>query len=54
MTVVGPEQPLADGIAEVFEARGLPLFGPSRQAARLESSKVFSKKLMRDCGVATA
>jgi phosphoribosylamine--glycine ligase len=54
LTVVGPEQPLADGIAEVFEGRGLPLFGPSRQAARLESSKTFSKQLMRDCGVATA
>jgi phosphoribosylamine--glycine ligase len=54
LTVVGPEQPLAEGIAEVFEARGLPLFGPSRQAARLESSKVFSKQLMRDCGVPTA
>ncbi|MBT8462383.1 MAG: phosphoribosylamine--glycine ligase, partial [Gemmatimonadetes bacterium] len=54
VTVVGPEQPLADGIAEVFEARGLPLFGPSRRAARLESSKVFSKQLMRDCGVPTA
>ena len=34
VTVVGPEQPLADGIAEVFEARGLPLFGPSREAAQ--------------------
>ena len=54
LTVVGPEQPLADGIAEVFEGRGLPLFGPSRQAARLESSKTFSKQLMRDCGVPTA
>ena len=54
VTVVGPEQPLADGIAEVFEARGLPLFGPSRDAARLESSKVFSKRIMRDCGVPTA
>ncbi len=54
VTVVGPEQPLADGIAEVFELRGLPLFGPSRDAARLESSKVFSKRMMRDCGVPTA
>jgi phosphoribosylamine--glycine ligase len=54
VTVVGPEQPLADGIAGVFEARSLPLFGPSRQAARIESSKVFSKRLMRDCGVPTA
>ena len=54
LTVVGPEQPLAEGIAEVFAARGLPLFGPSADAARLESSKSFSKKLMRDCGVPTA
>jgi phosphoribosylamine--glycine ligase len=54
LTVVGPEQPLADGIAEVFDQRGLPLFGPSRLAARLEASKVFSKQLMRDCGVPTA
>ncbi|MCL7971638.1 MAG: phosphoribosylamine--glycine ligase [marine benthic group bacterium] len=54
VTVVGPEQPLADGIAEAFGARGLPLFGPSRDAARLESSKVFSKRMMRDCGVPTA
>ena len=54
LTVVGPEQPLADGIAEVFAARGLPLFGPSADAARLESSKSFAKRLMRDCGVPTA
>ena len=54
LTVVGPEQPLAEGIAGVFEARGLPLFGPSAAAARLESSKAFSKRLMRDCGVPTA
>lgn len=54
LTVVGPEQPLADGIAEVFAARGLPLFGPSADAARLESSKSFAKQLMRDCGVPTA
>lgn len=54
LTVVGPEQPLADGIADVFGARGLPLFGPSGQAARLESSKAFAKGLMRECGVPTA
>lgn len=54
LTVVGPEQPLADGIEELFSARGLALFGPSRAAARLESSKAFSKRLMRDCGVPTA
>jgi phosphoribosylamine--glycine ligase len=54
LTVVGPEQPLAEGIAGVFEAKGLPLFGPSAAAARIESSKAFSKQLMRDCGVPTA
>jgi phosphoribosylamine--glycine ligase len=54
VTIVGPEQPLADGIADVFAARGLPLFGPTRDAALLESSKVFAKSLMRDCGVPTA
>jgi len=54
LTVVGPEQPLADGIVGAFERRGLPIFGPSAAAARLESSKAFSKRLMRDCGVPTA
>jgi len=54
VTVVGPEQPLAEGISEVFASRGLPLFGPSRLAARLESSKVFAKRLMQECGVPTA
>jgi phosphoribosylamine--glycine ligase len=54
LTVVGPEQPLAAGIAERFEAAGLPLFGPSSRAARLEASKAFAKTLMRDRRVATA
>ncbi len=54
VTVVGPEQPLADGIADAFAKRGLPLFGPSRQAARLESSKVFAKRLMQEHGVPSA
>jgi phosphoribosylamine--glycine ligase len=54
LTVVGPEQPLADGIAEVFAALGLPLFGPSGTAARIEASKAFAKRLMFECGVPTA
>ena len=54
LTVVGPEQPLADGLADEFEAAGLPVFGPVAAAARIESSKAFSKELMDDCGVPTA
>ena len=46
LTVVGPEAPLVDGIADLFQARGLPVFGPTAAAARLEGSKVFSKGFM--------
>ncbi len=45
-TFVGPETPLADGIVDEFQKYGLPIFGPSRAAARIEASKVFSKDLM--------
>jgi phosphoribosylamine---glycine ligase len=54
LTVVGPEVPLARGIGEAFQRRGLPLFGPSSGAARLESSKAFAKQLMESAGVPTA
>jgi phosphoribosylamine--glycine ligase len=54
LTVVGPEAPLAAGIADRFRAKGLPVFGPSGAAARIESSKAFSKELMRGAGVPTA
>jgi phosphoribosylamine--glycine ligase len=54
LTVVGPEIPLADGIVDLFEERDLPIFGPVRAAAQLESSKAFAKELMRDVGVPTA
>ncbi|TVP77973.1 MAG: phosphoribosylamine--glycine ligase [Gemmatimonadales bacterium] len=54
LTVVGPEVPLARGIADRFRKRGLPLFGPSAAAVRLESSKAFAKELMQRCGVPTA
>ena len=46
LTVVGPEASLVEGIADVFKARGLALFGPSKAAAELEGSKAFSKQLM--------
>jgi phosphoribosylamine---glycine ligase len=54
LTVVGPEAPLAAGIVDRFEARGLPVFGPSARAARIESSKAYAKALMRDAGIPTA
>lgn len=54
LTVVGPETPLAAGIADLFGRRGLPLFGPARGAARIEASKAFAKRLMRERGVPTA
>jgi phosphoribosylamine--glycine ligase len=54
LTVVGPELPLDLGIADLFAARGLPLFGPSRAAARLECSKVFAKSFMARHGIPTA
>jgi phosphoribosylamine--glycine ligase len=54
LTVVGPELPLALGIVDEFSARGLPIFGASRRAAELESSKVFAKQLMKKYGIPTA
>lgn len=52
--VVGPEVPLADGIADALAGCGVSCFGPNAAAAQLESSKVFAKQLMRKCGVPTA
>ncbi|MEQ8329079.1 MAG: phosphoribosylamine--glycine ligase [Longimicrobiales bacterium] len=54
LTVVGPEGPLAAGLVDRFEAKGLPVFGPRRAAARIESSKSYAKDLMRSAGVPTA
>jgi len=54
LTIVGPEAPLAEGLADRFEASGLPVFGPTARAARIESSKAFAKDLMADLGVPTA
>ena len=54
LTVVGPEAPLVLGIGDLFERRGLKLFGPNREAARLEGSKAFAKELMLENGIPTA
>ena len=54
LTVVGPEAPLAAGVVDAFRARGLRIFGPTRAAARLESSKAFAKDFMQRHGVPTA
>jgi phosphoribosylamine--glycine ligase len=54
LTVVGPEAPLARGIADLFSARGRPLFGPRQKAAQLETSKAFAKDFMHRHRVPTA
>src|SRR5882672_1961147 len=54
LTVVGPEAPLAHGIVDAFHKERLRIFGPSKEAAQIEASKVFAKKLMRDADVPTA
>lgn len=54
LTVVGPENPLAAGIVDVFSERGLKAFGPNKKAARLEGSKDFAKKLMVENDIPTA
>jgi phosphoribosylamine---glycine ligase len=54
LTVVGPEDPLSRGIVDLFEKEGRRILGPTKAAARLESSKVFSKDLMKSHGIPTA
>jgi phosphoribosylamine--glycine ligase len=54
LTVVGPEGPLAAGIVDEFRAHGLRIFGPTKAAAQLESSKAFSKAFMKRHGIPTA
>lgn len=54
LTVVGPEAPLAAGIVDVFRARGLKIFGPTKAAAQLESSKDFAKRFMARHNIPTA
>jgi phosphoribosylamine--glycine ligase len=54
LTVVGPEDPLVAGIVDMFQERGLKIFGPSKKAAQLEGSKVFAKDLMQKYNIPTA
>jgi phosphoribosylamine--glycine ligase len=54
LTVVGPEAPLAAGIVDIFRERGMKIFGPTKQAAQLESSKDFAKAFMERHGIPTA
>ena len=54
LAVAGPELPLSLGLADAFRSAGIPIFGPSKAAARLESSKAFAKEIMMSAGVPTA
>jgi phosphoribosylamine--glycine ligase len=54
LTIVGPEDPLSNGIVDQFEAAGLRIFGASQKAARIESSKSFAKAVMEKYGIPTA
>ncbi len=54
LTVVGPDEPLSLGIVDQFQRSGLRIFGPTKAAAKIESSKVFAKKLMQEAGIPTA
>ena len=54
LTVVGPEAPLAAGVVDAFRAEGLAIFGPTKAAAQLESSKDFAKRFMVRHGIPTA
>src|SRR5208282_5837815 len=54
LVVVGPEAPLAAGITDALKAEGIPVFGPTKAAARLEASKAFAKEFMKRQGIPTA
>jgi len=54
LTVVGPEAPLVKGIVDIFQKEGLRIFGPAKELAAIEGSKVFAKELMKRYGVSTA
>ncbi len=54
LTIAGPEAPLAGGIVDLFDKRGLKIFGPSQKAAQLEGSKVFAKQFMKEFNIPTA
>lgn len=54
LTVIGPDNPLANGIVDKFEKAGLKVFGPSKQSAKIEWSKAFAKRFMTEVGIPTA
>jgi phosphoribosylamine---glycine ligase len=54
LTVIGPEEPLSHGIVDAFLKEGLRIFGPTKNAAMLETSKAFAKEFMREAGIPTA
>jgi phosphoribosylamine--glycine ligase len=54
LTIIGPEQPLVEGIVDIFKKNKLPIFGPTKNAAQLEGSKIYAKKFMQEFGVKTA
>lgn len=54
LTIVGPEQPLVEGVVDLFKERGLTIFGPSATAARLEGSKVYMKNFLKKYHIPTA
>ena len=54
LVVIGPEAPLVAGVADALRDRGIPVFGPDKEAARLEGSKAFAKEVMEAAGVPTA
>ncbi len=54
LVVVGPEAPLAAGIVDLFQTSGIPIFGPNKEATKIESSKVFAKDLMHKYGIPCA
>jgi phosphoribosylamine---glycine ligase len=54
LTVVGPEVPLVEGIVDIFQAAGLAIFGPSKELARLEGSKIYAKEMMNKFSIPTA
>ncbi|MCD4759044.1 MAG: phosphoribosylamine--glycine ligase [Arcobacteraceae bacterium] len=54
LTIVGPEQPLVDGVVDIFKQEGLTIFGPSAKAAQLEGSKVYMKNILKKYNIPTA
>ena len=54
LTIVGPEAPLVDGVVDIFKAKGLTIFGPSKEAAQLEGSKVYMKNFLAKYKIPTA